>query len=1415
MQLGFRQMIVLVCLCALQSVQADSIVVFNEVMYNPGSGTAQEWVELYNQQAIDVDISRWSIQGGIEYVFPEGTFIAGRGYVVVAQNPDTPMPDGLSGFVLGPFQGRLSNAGETLRLVNNSDRTMDVLTYDDRGDWPVACDGSGVSLAKRHAYKATGESSNWTWSAQVGGTPGTFNFDEENIPKPTPITGPRSLNMSEPVVPGELPTLAFNEINSQDQTPFAVELINYGTQDIQLEHMILVCDGHADRAYSLGAKVLVPGAYLVIHETDLGFRPNTNEKVFLYTADQTKVLDALIVDSDLRGRNHAGPGPWLYPSLATLGSANLFDINQDIVINEIFYHGPDVPAKAGQYEQHTLVAQGATALTLVPQDNSSGLGWTGGDPGFDDTAWTDGTGNTTGIGYEVGAGYEGDIGTDLFGHMWGKAHSVYIRIPFDVAQSMAVDTMTLSMKYDDGFVAFLNGQEIARVNAPSVLGPDAGATGSHEADSFEDFDVTPFSGSLRVGQNVLAIQGLNTSLNSSDFLILPELIVSQAISPPTTAGASSEEWLELYNRGTASVDLTGWRLDRGIRYEFTPGTVMQPGEYLILAKDSQWLGAQYPDIPMVGDYTGNLSNKGEYLRLVDAQGNPVDDVRYYDDAPWPENADGYSASLELRDPHAENTHASAWCASNQGARSAWKTYQYRGTARSSAVGPDGQWQEFVMGMLDAGEVLLDDISLIEEPDGAARQLIQNGSFESQTAETWRLLGNHRHSEPVVDPDNPDNHVLRLKATGSTGHMHNHAETTLVQNRSIANGREYEISFRAKWIGGSNQLNTRLYFNRLARTTLIEVPGLHGTPGRQNSCYQNMGPTLHDLSHEPAVPQADEPVEVSVCAQDPDGIHRVLLWWRVDGAAWNLEATVLAGDRHAAIIPAQAEATVVQFYFEAYDLAGNSAMMPVAGPASRALYKVNDNQAVGNGLHNVRIVMAAEDYNWMFTDIHIMSNDRVGATVIYDEQTVFYDVGVRLKSSQRHRHVASEVGFNLKFPADNLFRGVHKTVAIDRSEGIGPGQREMLIHQAMNHAGGALSKYTDMVHVIAPRDSHTSTAELQLARFGSVFLDAQFQAGSDGTVYELEYIYYPYTTKNGDPQGYKRPQPDRVTSTGIRSLGEDKESYRWVYLIKNNRRQDDFAAILELGRHFSSSTNNFQQNLAVIIDVDQWLGSFAVATANGAGDNFSMGGPHNAQLYVRPEDGRILYFPHDIDAFYQWNRALVASNDLSRMLAVPAYERLYYGHMHHLLESSYNAWYMSRWANLFKALAPEQSFDQHLSFIDQRGRFLAQEIDRRVAAEYPFKITQATRAQTGDEITLGGQAWIDVKEIFVQGAASPLECQWTSEGSGSSKVFFWQATVATHPGEEMLTCTAVDFYQVPIATETIPISESTQNHGVGQ
>ena len=78
------------------------------------AGDDAEWVELYNQMGVDIDLSGWSLQRGVDYLFPEGTIIPAGGFVVVTSDlqelQSRVAPDVL---VLGPFAGRLSNSGET------------------------------------------------------------------------------------------------------------------------------------------------------------------------------------------------------------------------------------------------------------------------------------------------------------------------------------------------------------------------------------------------------------------------------------------------------------------------------------------------------------------------------------------------------------------------------------------------------------------------------------------------------------------------------------------------------------------------------------------------------------------------------------------------------------------------------------------------------------------------------------------------------------------------------------------------------------------------------------------------------------------------------------------------------------------------------------------------------------------------------------------------------------------------------------------------------------------------------------------------------------------------------------------------------------------------------------------------------
>jgi hypothetical protein len=130
-------------------------------------------------------------------------------------------------------------------------------------------------------------------------------------------------------------------------------------------------------------------------------------------------------------------------------------------------------------------------------------------------------------------GFASLIGTDVSGLMLNANASAYVRLPFNLTEDDVLNRLTLRMKYDDGFVAYLNGTEVARRNAPTSLSFNSNATAEHSdgaAVVFEDFDLAPFVGALTIGTNILGIHGLNLSASDADFLILPELDGANVLS---------------------------------------------------------------------------------------------------------------------------------------------------------------------------------------------------------------------------------------------------------------------------------------------------------------------------------------------------------------------------------------------------------------------------------------------------------------------------------------------------------------------------------------------------------------------------------------------------------------------------------------------------------------------------------------------------------------------------------------------------------------------------------------------------------------------------------------------------------------------------------------------------------------------
>jgi hypothetical protein len=128
-----------------------------------------------------------------------------------------------------------------------------------------------------------------------------------------------------------------------------------------------------------------------------------------------------------------------------------------------------------------------------------------------------------------GRAYAALIKTDLESKMSGQNSSAYLRIPFVVNDVSAVDRLTLRIKYDDGFVAYINGSEAASANAADTNPWNAAATARHTdkaAMDFVEFDLGEARGALLPGTNILAIHGLNISASNPDFLIHAELIAT-------------------------------------------------------------------------------------------------------------------------------------------------------------------------------------------------------------------------------------------------------------------------------------------------------------------------------------------------------------------------------------------------------------------------------------------------------------------------------------------------------------------------------------------------------------------------------------------------------------------------------------------------------------------------------------------------------------------------------------------------------------------------------------------------------------------------------------------------------------------------------------------------------------------------
>lgn len=141
----------------------------------------------------------------------------------------------------------------------------------------------------------------------------------------------------------------------------------------------------------------------------------------------------------------------------------------------------------------------------------------------------------------------------IAGTSYAGNQTCYMRWPFTVnAANQALlatpgNRLVLRLRYDDGFVAWINGTELsngtthvvrANANPTNTLTWNSAAIATHDdpaAIIYVDYDLTPFMSAVHAGNNILAIHGLNSGLASSDFLMQPMLVIQSPPAPYTPA----------------------------------------------------------------------------------------------------------------------------------------------------------------------------------------------------------------------------------------------------------------------------------------------------------------------------------------------------------------------------------------------------------------------------------------------------------------------------------------------------------------------------------------------------------------------------------------------------------------------------------------------------------------------------------------------------------------------------------------------------------------------------------------------------------------------------------------------------------------------------------------------------------------
>ncbi len=915
--------------------------------------------------------------------------------------------------------------------------------------------------------------------------------------------------------------------------------------------------------------------------------------------------------------------------------------------------------------------------------------------------------------------------------------------------------------------------------------------------------------------------------------LINDIALNELMYSPLS-GVDDDQYVELYNQGTNSVNLGGWQLAAAIHFTFPTNTWLLPGAYLVVGRNTARLLLHYPNLNptnLVGNFTGKLSGEGERLVLsapdtiltagaggtmvTNAVQIPVDEVTYGPGGRWGAWTSGGGSSLELRDPRANHRLAPNWAGSDETQKSAWTDIEVTAPLDNGA-NFDPSIDYVQIGLLDAGECLVDNIEVRAGATGT--NLVANPDFEHGLT-NWYPQGCLFRSS-LENSGYGGGHSLHVRCSDRMWTGVNSCEGALVPN-TLAAGQLATLRFKARWVAGWPEVLLRLNGNWLEATGALPVPANLGTPGARNSrAVTNAGPAITAVTHNPPVPAAGQPVVVSARITDRYPLTGVVLSYRLDPSLTNTLVPMrddgtggdaVAGDGiYSATIPGQPAGTLAAFVIRAADALSSGSVFPALAndnaPAQECSVFFGDAEPAGSfGVYHLWVT-ATNAARW--SALADLSNEAHDATMVNGKR-IIYNAKGRFAGSPYHQNFDTPYGnlchYKWIFPDDDKFLGATSFNKIHQP-GNGPGDDATQIREQ--------TAYTFLRALGVPHLNRRLVAVyVNGVRRGQLMEDTQtpdsdmvkqwFPNDTGGFLYKMQpwFEFAPFPSGNAvsfSAFGGCELLPYYVTGT------QTYKPARYRYTFEIRRTPDsanNFTHVFSLVAAANNYGNaNFTTNLLSLANMENWMRVLAGNHAAGNADCWGVASVQNLYGYLGAQGTPYTLMMWDMNYVFDhgpWapgQNLIVNYGDptIAAIYANPTFQRMYWRALGELVNGPLQ---LSVTAPL--ATAKYQTFLANGLTTEDPALFLEPYIGQAhdsIAAQLAAVDTTNFTAQAAfnlpfDLATFSGTAPLGVKTIAFNGIQWPVT--WTTLTN-------WTASVPLQPGTNAFVVQGVNRAGQPVA-----------------